>query len=494
MRKKLFTAALALAVTSTSFVQATTTQASTQAFTDVPTSHYAHKEIIDLSSRGIVRGFGDGTFKPSKQLNRAEFATFVARSLDLPSAESNFKDVSKSSALYDGVSRAYKAGIIKGFSDGTFKPGQSVSRQDMAVMIDRAMQTKGTYTQRKPLNFSDSSTVGAYAKVSVERLYHYNVMAAISGTAYKPTSIGTRADTAKYLYNMLQVLEGGAVTTPPPTTGDIDAIKKKNPLDLTHAEIVKAYGPYVIHMRYDIFGETRGIIEWDIWADKYMEYLKYAKEYKYSVVLRPDAWLKDKKENGFLGSLYSEVDLNYPNYELIALNNKPFTESELMIRNNLAVYNRMQSGEKSVLIPKSPSVIGEFKVDLHLKKHDFAIYQKGQVKFGKQLVLPYTKENKALMVDVKATFTNAPGVSLTASSVSYGGNTITFTNGSSTIQVNGEIKTLSVSPEIKNGVQMLPIREISTHLGLVTRVTTGYYVHKIEIQNYNEVDPFNLYR
>ena len=491
MKKTLFTTALAFAIATPALVQPMTTEASTKSFTDVPTSYYAYKEIQELVSRKVINGYTDGTFRPAKQLNRAEFAAFVARSLDLPAAESNFKDVPKSAALYDGVSRAYKAGIIKGFSDGTFKPSQAVNRQDMAVMIDRAMQLKGSYTQRKALNFSDSSKVGAYAKTSVERLYHYNVMGAMSGTSFQPTTIGTRAETARHLYNMLQVLEGGTVTTPPPSTGDIDAIKKKNPLDLTKAEVVKAYGPYVIARRYDIFNQVRGIQQWDIW-DTYMIYLQDAKDYKYTNVKKPDVWLAEQK-NGFLNSLYGEVDLSYPNYEMIAVNGVPFADSELMVGNNLAVYTQIQSHEKSALIPKAPTVAGQFKIDLHYKKHDFAVYLRGQVKFGKQTILPYTKDNKALMVDVKSAFTNVQGVTLSANSIAYGGKIITFTNGSTNIQVNGEAKSLSVAPEIKNGVQMLPIREVATQLGLVTRVASGY-VQKIEIQNYTEADPFMMFK
>lgn len=466
--------------------------ASTPVFTDVAYSHPNYQAIIELAERKVINGYSDGTFRPAQQLNRAEFAAFVARSLELPAADSNFKDVPKSAALYDGVSRAYKAGIIKGFSDGTFKPSQAVNRQDMAVMIDRAMQLKGSYTQRKALNFSDSSKVGAYAKTSVERLYHYNVMGALSGTLFQPTTIGTRADTAKHIYNMLQVLEAGTVTTPLPSTGDIGAIMKKNPLDLTHVEIVKAYGPYVITRRFDMFGQVKGIEQYDWWLN-YTAYLAAAKKYNYPKVMRPLEWLDESKKIGSLQNLYADVRSQYPNYELIALNGIPFVSSELMTGLNKVIYLDFEQTERGQLSPNLPNVAGQFKVDIHYKKHDFVTYYSDSVKINKQLVLPYTKDNKALMVDVKSAFANTQGVSLSANSISYGGNTVTFTNGSTTVQVNGESKMLSVSPEMKNGVQVLPIREIASHLGLVTRVSIGYF-NKIEIQNYAEADPFGVFR
>lgn len=103
MKNKLFLATLAAAVAVPAVVVPIQTKASTKAFKDVPASYYAHKEIMNLVDRGVINGFSDGTFKPTKQVTRAEFA---ARALDLPAATSNFKDVPKTSALYDGVSRA----------------------------------------------------------------------------------------------------------------------------------------------------------------------------------------------------------------------------------------------------------------------------------------------------------------------------------------------------------------------------------------------------
>lgn len=497
MKNKLFTMALTASLITPVIVAPIYTEAATTSFKDVSSSYYAHKEIMDLVDRGVINGFSDGTFKPTKQVTRAEFAAFVARALNLPSATSNFKDVPKTAALYDGVSKAYESGIIKGFSDGTFKPNTAVNRQDMAVMLDRAMQLKGSYTKTKALNFSDKAKIGAYAKTSVERLYNYNVMGAFKGTSYEATTIGTRAETAKYIYNMLTVIEGGTAVapTPPPTSSnEIEAIKKKDPLKLTYSEIVKAYGPYVITRRYDLFNQVRGIQEWDIWKDVYMDYLKSAKEYSYKNVLRPDKWLEGQKdvEFGLLANLFGEVSGSFPNYEMIAVNGVPFNKSELMFGNNLWNYNSFIKSEKGGLLAKAPSETNQFKIDIHYKKNDFATYFKDSIGTGKQKVLPYTKDNKSLMTELLV-FSDTPQVKVTSNTVTYNGNTVKFTNGSLTVEVNGVSKTLSVSPELKNGVQMVPIREIAEHLGLTTRVAIGYF-GKIEIQNYEELDPMGVYR
>ena len=496
--RSIFISTLALLLTTAAYMHTNTAEAASIDFSDIPTTYPTYKEITDLVNRGVINGYTDGTFRPTNQVNRAEFATFIARALDLPSATSNFKDVPKTAALYDGVSKAYKAGIIKGFSDGSFKPNTAVNRQDMAVMLDRAMQLKGTYTQRKALNFSDTSKVGAYAKTSVERMYNYNVMGAYSGSNFSPTTIGTRAETAKFIYNMLIVVEGGTIDTPPTspaTNAEIEAIKKKNPLDLTHVEIVKAYGPYVIARRFDTFGEVRGIQQWDIWEEVYMNYLSNAKKYAYTKVLKPNEWLEEEKdvEFGLLANLFGEVRGNYPDYEIISVNGEPFLNSNLMFGNNLKNYTSFSQTEIGSLHPKVPVSDGEFKVDIHYKKNDFATYYSNVVKLGKQTILPYTKDNKSLMVEMKSVFSQVNGIKFTTNSISYGNKTVSFTNGSTVIKVNDETQNLSVAPELKNGVQMIPIRDVATHLGLTTRVASGYF-GKIEIQNYTEQDSFSIFK
>lgn len=454
-------------------------------FKDVPTNYYVYKEINELVAKGVIKGFADNTFRPKNTVTRGEFATFVARALQLPPAESNFKDVAKKSPVYDGISRAAKAGIIRGFADGTFKGSLPVTREDMAVMLDRAMHRKGSYTKTKALNFSDASRIGGYAKLSVQRVYYYGVMGAYSGSKFDGKVAGTRAETVRFIYRMLQVVESGSsIGTPPPSSYDVEAIKKKDPFTLTHSEIVTAYGPYVITRRNDIFGVVRGIEQWDYWQH-YFQYLESAKEYKYPTIMRPDEWLSRQKTMSTLSNVYAEVSGSYPNYEIIALNGVPFIYSELYTGLNVTIYNNIIKMHGQI-IPTPPKANGQFKVDLHYNKADFATYFNDSVGVYKQTVIPYTKDNKSLMVDVKSAFAKASQVKVASNSISYGDKTLTFTNGSNQAKVNGESVTLSVAPEIKSGAQMLPIREVVQLIGLQSKVVIYGSIKRIEILNYTE--------
>ncbi|MHC8517827.1 S-layer homology domain-containing protein [Sporosarcina sp. ITBMC105] len=167
-----------------------------------------HSPIRKLVERGVISGYGDGTFKMHKVVTRGEFATFLARALDLPEAESSFKDLAKSSALYDGVSRAYAAGIIKGFDDGTIKPTEPVLREEIAVMLDRALQLNGDFTKEYVLDFADRSRIGAYARTSVARVYHYDLIEYYTGGVFAPKAEGSRWTTVKAISKFLDVVEG----------------------------------------------------------------------------------------------------------------------------------------------------------------------------------------------------------------------------------------------------------------------------------------------
>ena len=470
-RQKLFLSALALTIATPVMVQTSAVEAATN-FTDVSGTHYAYKEISNLVEREVINGFTDGTFRPTKQVNRAEFAAFVARSLELPSATSNFKDVPKTAALYDGVSRAYKAGIIKGFSDGTFKPGTPVNRQDMAVMIDRAMQLKGNYTQSKALNFGDKVKVGAYAKTSVERLYHYSVMGAYSGSNFAPTTIGTRAETAKFLYNMLTVIEGGVIapTTPPIT---------KSYKDMTLAELKSAYPKYnhVIVQR-EWKPEPRIKVD-DMLANYYKAIRTPLSEggLKEYINLYTPAVYFDGLFEGYVSG-YASNYFDYPMREVIAYNGKSYKDSTFMLQDFNERYTQIYN-----TMPSQPTQSGQFLIDIHRYDNDFVVYRNSDIKWDVLAENPVVVGTDYI-VDLYGALQYATGVTTANGGleIAYSGKKIVLSNGSKNAVVNGKTVTLTQTVNVKNGRAFGPIREVVEHIGLFTKDVSVF--KRIEITNY----------
>jgi len=120
-------------------------------FTDVPTGHWAYDEIEYSVARNIVEGYGDGTYQPTWEVTRAQMAVFVARSVVSPTGEDGlatytppaaptFPDVPTWYWSYKHVEYLAEHNVVSGYPDGTYQPTQYVSRDQMAVYIQRAFE------------------------------------------------------------------------------------------------------------------------------------------------------------------------------------------------------------------------------------------------------------------------------------------------------------------------------------------------------------------
>jgi hypothetical protein len=110
----------------------------TRVFSDVAGS--AHLEAIGwIFERGITLGFSDGTFRPGQAVTRGQMASFLDRALGLPEAASGGFSDTAGGAHEAAIDRLAAAGITVGFSDGMFRPGQSVTRGQMASFLHRAL-------------------------------------------------------------------------------------------------------------------------------------------------------------------------------------------------------------------------------------------------------------------------------------------------------------------------------------------------------------------
>jgi hypothetical protein len=184
-------------------------------------SHWAYKEISTLVNKGVITGFEDGTFRPYTEVTRGQFASFLVRALQLPQGDSAFKDVSKSSKLYKSIAAAKKAGIIVGTTDGYAYPNQKITRADVAVMLDRAVQLKGQYLETSHVDFGDQNKIPLYAKESIYRMAHYGLLLGTKENNIEPLAIAQRGQAAVFVYRMLKFLNLlDEETEAPPQNGE----------------------------------------------------------------------------------------------------------------------------------------------------------------------------------------------------------------------------------------------------------------------------------
>lgn len=178
-------------------------------FTDIA-GHWAEEFILQGASDGIIKGFPDGTFKPNQDLTRVQTASLIVRALGLETDKTApFSDIGGYAAETQAeVEAAYHYNIIRGYSDGTFKPSKKVTRAQMALMLNRAYnQQKGMdYIVNDIAPYSDLKGYDEETVNAITMLYELGIATGSDGK-YMPIHSATRAHAAKMLVNFLSELE-----------------------------------------------------------------------------------------------------------------------------------------------------------------------------------------------------------------------------------------------------------------------------------------------
>lgn len=110
----------------------------TSSFSDIKAGKWYSNPIGYLEGFKIISGYQDGTFKPDKQLTRAEFASVISRFAKLDTTKkTNFSDVSSNHWAKDYIDNAISHGWMGGYPDGTFKPNQPITRAEIVTVINK---------------------------------------------------------------------------------------------------------------------------------------------------------------------------------------------------------------------------------------------------------------------------------------------------------------------------------------------------------------------
>ena len=109
-------------------------------FKDVSTGYTFYDEVLYLSSEEIISGFTDGTFRPNDTVTRAQVAIMIGKALDLNGEprNTNFTDINSTVTGSGYIASAVERGIISGFTDGSYRPYDPVTRGQMAIFLNRA--------------------------------------------------------------------------------------------------------------------------------------------------------------------------------------------------------------------------------------------------------------------------------------------------------------------------------------------------------------------
>lgn len=180
-------------------------------FNDIATSGY-HDYVIEAAEMGIVTGYEDGSYKPNANVTRAQFVTMLWRAAGSPApenAELAFSDAVKiAEPFVDAVAWCVENGIITGYTDGSFKPNESISRAQKATFIYRYMANVLDYDfgEVESVDFVDANKIAAPYVDAVNAIVSVGIMNGISETEFAPNAPAVRGSVAAVLVRMVNLL------------------------------------------------------------------------------------------------------------------------------------------------------------------------------------------------------------------------------------------------------------------------------------------------
>jgi len=178
-------------------------------FTDI-NGHWAKNDIQFMLDKNVVQVTGDKKFYPNRDITRAEFAVFLSRTIGLNDNTGNkkFKDVTSDKPYYREVLAAANSGIVAGVSGDRFNPEAKITRQEMAVMLNRALKYAkvSVKTNQDLLNkFSDGKQIAGWAKESVASVVTAGIMGGRQNNSFAPESFASRAEAVVILHRLLNI-------------------------------------------------------------------------------------------------------------------------------------------------------------------------------------------------------------------------------------------------------------------------------------------------
>lgn len=169
---------------------------------DVPPDHPFYSYVECLSRAGVVGGYPDGNFYPGNTVTRAQFVKMVVLAMRFPLSsppEPTFSDVGPDNDYYQYVETAAARGLIGGYQDGTFRPNANVTRGQMSKVIVLAGRQRWNWqinTNGGP-HFPQDVPEGSLYYDYVETAYNLGLITGYDAGYFYPNSDATRGQASK---------------------------------------------------------------------------------------------------------------------------------------------------------------------------------------------------------------------------------------------------------------------------------------------------------
>ena len=164
-------------------------------FTDVPSTMWFHDSVMEAVEKGFMSGYGNGQFGPSNPVTRGQIAQILYNKYGTDvGTESGFSDVPADMWCAKAVTWAVKQGVVSGHTDGTFKPGNQLTRQNMvAILYNQAGKPAVSGDLSK---FTDNGHIAAYAKNAFIWATTNGIIGGTTPTTLSPNGVANRGQVA----------------------------------------------------------------------------------------------------------------------------------------------------------------------------------------------------------------------------------------------------------------------------------------------------------
>ncbi|MDH6077207.1 S-layer homology domain-containing protein [Chrysosporum ovalisporum FSS-45] len=188
-------------------------------FSDVSSNYWAAQFIQQLSQRGIVAGFPDGSFRPEEPVTRAQFAAMINNAFSkAPQRQAiNFADVPSNFWASNAIRQAYTIGFLSGYPGNRFEPNQNIPRQQVLVALANGLNySPRANTQTTLQYFSDSFNIADWARSPIAAATEQQIVVNYPNVKFlNPTATATRAQVAAFIYQALvSSNQASAVSSP----------------------------------------------------------------------------------------------------------------------------------------------------------------------------------------------------------------------------------------------------------------------------------------
>lgn len=178
-------------------VETATVQTTTSPFTDVGNYTKYKDAVLYLNSIGVVNGYPDGSFKPGDLINRAEFSKIlIGAKFGIPTQENDyqcFPDVLAGQWYTGYVCKAKTEGIIDGYPDGSFKPDQNINYVEALKIVSEA------YFDNIPINPDGGDWYQKYWQFAKDKGFFLSEW---TGSGYMPSTLITREQMSEMIYQV----------------------------------------------------------------------------------------------------------------------------------------------------------------------------------------------------------------------------------------------------------------------------------------------------